>query len=295
MKAVGMASLTISPRPGLQFRMQLIDSPEPAVVALRRGEYPLSLRGVFSALETVAAPPSKVLDLGGYIGGFGLAAAAAGYEVAIVEANPRNAARIRDSARENTFAYPVKILEAAVGSAEGTVTFCADGPHGHVQSDKSSDRVTATVRQMTFAQALSEIGWLAPDFIKMDIEGSEGIVLRSALPWFAQGHRPILLFEANGHTLNWFGDSPRSLRSIVSQLGYSEYEVNDQGRLQMPSRFEPRCVMDYLASPTPLRAVLPARSPAQLLRRTAAALRSPSPEARRYTRRVLWNLLALKR
>ncbi len=286
-----MDSFLISPRPELTFRMHVPDTNEEAARTLRRGEYPFSLRGLFTALETVVKPPATVLDLGGYLGGFGLAAAAAGYEVAILEASPSNASFIRASAAANSFSFPVKVLEAAIGATEGTVNFCAKGPHGHVQSDKSSDTATVTVREFTLPGVLAEIGWVAPALIKMDVEGCEANVLRGAMSWFAEGHRPLILFEANGHTLSWFGDSPASLRSITSQLRYFEYEVNDEGGLQTPSRFEPRCVMDYLVSPTPFRGVLPARSWIRILRRTVTALRSPSPEARRYTRRSVGKFL----
>jgi FkbM family methyltransferase len=264
-------------------------------MTLGRGEYPVSLRPLFDVLQRVVEPPAKVLDMGGYLGGFGLAAAAAGYDVAIVEPNAENAQWIRQSVSVNHFAHDVRVVEAVVGGAEGSVEFCANGPYGHVHSNRSADASTHSVRQVTLPVLLAELSWAAPDFIKMDIEGSEARVLRTAGSWFAGGHRPILLFEANGFTLDWFGDTPTSLLALVGSFGYSLYEVDDEGRFREPSPFEPQCVVDYLASAEPLPGALPPRSTWQITRRTLRSLRSPSPHARHYTWRRLRAAASLSR
>jgi FkbM family methyltransferase len=277
----------VSPADGIRFRIAVPESSEPNAMTLGRGEYPVSLRPLFDVLQRVVKPPAKVLDMGGYLGGFGLAAAAAGYDVAIVEPNAENAQWIRQSVSINRFAHDVRVVEAVVGGAEDSVEFCANGPYGHVHSDRSADASTHSVRQVTLPLLLSELSWTAPDFIKMDVEGSEAKVLHTAGSWFACGYRPMLLFEANGFTLDWFGDTPSSLRTLVGSFGYSLYEVDDKGHFRQPSSFEPQCVVDYLATTRALDAVLPARSPWQVIRRTVSALRSPSPQARRYTWKML--------
>jgi FkbM family methyltransferase len=278
-----MQTTAVSPAPGIAFQIAVPESAEPSAVTLRRGEYPVSLQPLFQVLQRVVNPPARVLDLGGYLGGFGLAAAAAGYEVAIVEANPENARWIRTSAALNQFAARVEVSEVVIGAAGGSVEFCANGPYGHVRSDKSSDASTQRVRQVTLPALLDELRWPAPDFVKMDIEGSEAQTLRAARDWFASGHRPTLLFEANGFTLDWFGDTPSSLLALVASFGYTLYEVDERGRFRQPSRFEPQCVVDYLATTRTTFDVLPPRSPWQVARRTMRSLRSPSPQARGYT------------
>ena len=214
--------------------------------------------------------------LGGYLGGFGLAAAALGYEVVIVEANPQNARAIRASIAGNSFAHAVGLVEAAAGPSDGEVNFVANGPWGHVAATGSNPAGTCAVRQLSLVGVIRETGWVAPDFIKMDVEGSEARVLRGARSWFLEGHKPTLLYEANGHTLAWFGDSPAMLRHLVGSFGYHQYEVEQTGGLRIPSSFEPWCIVDYVASAKPLFPVQPARSAWQVLRRTAAALTSAS-------------------
>ena len=279
-------SCLVSPAADLTFRMCLPDSDEPNVRALRTGQYPQTLGALFSLLRTLMPAPAKVLDLGGYLGGFGLAAAAAGHEVTIVEANSDNAQWIRSSIEQNTFPRRVTLVEGAVGETDGPVNFLPNGPWGHVQRNETSTNV-ACVSMMTLPTLLASLGWTTPDFIKMDVEGSEGGVLRGADAWFASGHRPVILYEANGHTLQWFGDSPLTLRQFLAARGYYQYELQEDGLLRVPSAFEPRVLVDYLASPVPLPGALPARSAWKVLRRTAAALRRNSWPARRHVVRAL--------
>ena len=275
---------TVSAAPGVTFWIAVPDTDDPNVQMIRNGKYPPSLQGLFTALTTTLSAPARVLDLGGYLGGFGLAAAAAGYEVAIVEANPRNAEWIRRSLALNRFAYPVQVIETAVGEVERWVEFHAEGPYGHVQQEHSEANIR--VKQITLPALMQTIGWEAPSFVKMDVEGSEGGVLRGARSWFALGHRPTFLYEANGHTLHWFGDSQVKLRTMLASLGYHQYEVEPDGSIRVPTRLEPRVVVDYLASAQPLSA-LPHRSAWKVLRRTAAALRRRSRPSRMHVLRMV--------
>jgi FkbM family methyltransferase len=280
-----MDGYVVSPAPGVTFRISVPESNDPNVLAIRDGSYPPPLQGLFMALTATTPKPARVLDLGGYLGAFGMAAAAAGYEVAIVEANPENASWIRRSIGQNRFPYQVQLVETAVGEREGWVEFHAEGPYGHVQQTGRPGSVR--VKQITLPMLMHQLGWDSPAFIKMDVEGSEGGVLRGAAQWFAKGHRPVLLYEANGHTLSWFGDSQQGLRRFLVERGYYEYEVEDDGQLREPTRFEPRVVVDYLVSARPLSPVAPQRTRWQLLRRTAAALRRNSRPARRHVFRAL--------
>ena len=126
----------------------------------------------------------------------------------------------------------------------------------------------------------------------MDIEGNELRVLRGARGWFEAGHRPTILYEANGFTLAWGQHSPTELNAAIDSLGYYRYEMGDAGERRMPARFEPRCLVDYLASPVPLEA-LPARNWWAIFKRTVRAYQHGSAEARAYTTRHLLERLRL--
>jgi FkbM family methyltransferase len=243
------------------------------------GRLPHEVSALLSVLTRTTVPGSKVLDLGGYIGGFGLGAAALGYDVTIVEANPQNAALIQQSVDANRL--QVQLVHAAIGATPGEVRFVADGPWGHVAT--AADFNTVPVPQHTLPQLLTAVGWTAPAFIKMDVEGSEANMLIGAREWFAQGHRPVILYEANAVTLQWFQATPKHLNTLIDSLGYHRYEMADDGGLRIPNLFEPRALVDYLASPVPLAEVAPALSKWRIFKRTLRALRHPAPVARRYT------------
>ena len=205
----------------------------------------------------------------------------------MVEANPANAESITRSLAANTFAKPPQLVRVAIGATSGHVSFTSDGPWGHVTVGEASGEM---LPQITLPEVLQRVGWDAPAFIKMDVEGSEVNAMRGAAAWFASGHRPVVLYEANGHTLSWFQSSPRALNQVFDDLGYIRYEVEDDGGFREPAGFEPRCLVDYVVSPVALAAQPPRRA-WKLLKRTARALRSPSADARRYTRRLLWSSL----
>jgi hypothetical protein len=67
-------------------------------------------------------PGDRVLDLGGHVGTFALAAAALGCEVACVEAAPDNLALIEASIMRNGFDR-MRVVWGAVTDREGTLTF----------------------------------------------------------------------------------------------------------------------------------------------------------------------------
>ena len=268
--------------------MSVPEGQDPKLALYQQGLLPPEVKALLATLGRCVPPGSRVLDLGGYIGAFGLGAAALGYDVVIVEANPQNAAFIEASIASNTFARPVRLVSAAIGAKRGAVRFVSNGPWGHVATATDAD--TVSVPQYPLPDLLSQVGWTAPDFIKMDIEGSEALMLAGAAAWFAEGHRPTLLYEANAVTLAWFDASPRQLNHQIDALGYHRYEMDDDGQLRSLARFEPRCLVDYVASPVPLAAAAP-HSLWKTCKRTGRALMHPAPEARRYTRAHLWDTL----
>jgi len=168
------------------------------------------------------------------------------------------------------------------------VSFFPHGPWGHVNTATSHNATDAEVEveQRTLPQILELIGWETPDFIKMDVEGCELQTLTGAGDWFTKGHRPTILYEANGATLQWWQQTPKDLNARIDTLGYHRYEMTDDGGIRQPSAFEPRCLVDYIASPVPLPAQ-PALQTWSLVKRTIRAFQYGGPEARRYTFKLL--------
>ena len=58
------------------------------------------------------------------------------------------------------------------------------------------------------------------DFVKMDVDGFEGKVIRGARETLTK-HHPILFFEVTPSALRTNGEDPAELVSVLTGLGYS--------------------------------------------------------------------------
>jgi FkbM family methyltransferase len=182
-------------------------------------------------------PGDRVLDLGGHVGTFSLAAAALGAEVACVEASPDSIAALEASVGANRFDR-MRVIWAAVSDHDGVLEFVPNRAWGTVanptvtQSPAAINAATVqTVRvpAMTVHQILRRLGWSRVDFVKVDIEGSEIAALRSMSAFLAQPDAPIMLIEMNPFTLSFFGESVSELAALLGSHGYHCQVINPDG------------------------------------------------------------------
>ncbi len=247
----------------------------------------------FGLLPELTSPGGRVLDLGAHIGTFSLTAAALGYQVLAVEASPYNAALLCQSVTANQFAARVQVAPRAVGDREGEVEFVAAGPHGFIANDKVQ-APTVKVPLTTVQHILTDVGWDWVDFIKLDVEGSEPAVLRGLADLLSRPDAPPILIEVNGHTLDFFDETPQTLLTQLEALGYRCYLVQ-WGKLLIPARatdWQPEVLADYLAIKRPLpplRAwtIAPSSSPEVLRRRFVASAGADHPHIRQHVGRTL--------
>jgi FkbM family methyltransferase len=244
----------------------------------------------YRLLSELAPPGGTVLDLGAHIGTFTLYAAAQGYQVAAVDANPTNLALLRASLERNQF-HTVYPIQAAISDRAGLLEFVPAGPYG-VVANPAVVAPTIQVRADTAPALLNEIGWTQVDFIKLDIEGSEVHAVRGMAELLARPDAPAILFESNGFTLAMFDQTPNTLLRALEDVGYHSYLV-EPGLLTpvRASDFQPACNVDYLALKGPLRKLRQWRlgRPLSLhasVRRIAAEANQP-PEARAYMAQAL--------
>lgn len=72
------------------------------------------------------------------------------------------------------------------------------------------------------ADLIERHGFIKPDFIKMDIEGMEAIVLRN-MASVIEANRPILYIEISTSQLARFDDTPKMIENQLKDLGYRFY------------------------------------------------------------------------
>jgi FkbM family methyltransferase len=210
----------------------------------------------FYVLLDLMKPGDTVLDLGGHVGTFSLAAAALGCRVACIEAAPENAALLLASVARNGFDH-MHVIQAVATDHEGTLPFLPNGPWGTVSNTAvarspaliyGTELAPVTVRALTIDGLLGELRWDRVDFIKVDVEGSEVAAIRGMSQLLARPGSPLLLYESNGHALHFFGETPVRLHSGLQKLGYTSYQL-EPGRLVRihPVELQPECVVNCFA------------------------------------------------
>jgi hypothetical protein len=85
---------------------------------------------------------------------------------------------------------------------------------------KASATTTYRGRIVTIDQFLSESVARSPDFIKIDVEGAELMVLKGAADMFASGARPAMLIEIFAPWERAFGYGPWEPLELLHRLGY---------------------------------------------------------------------------
>lgn len=60
------------------------------------------------------------------------------------------------------------------------------------------------------------------DFLKLDVEGMEGCVLRGGRTTITKLH-PMVLLEFNPYVMRDFGDTPEAVQALLIELGYAQF------------------------------------------------------------------------
>jgi len=192
-----------------------------------RGDYEGDIQKVFSMH---VKPGAVVYDVGANIGFFSLVAARlVGPQGSVFsfEADPENAARLRENAKTNLMEQ-VSVVNSPVWSSNTRVFFATSSDHssrfvGSVQSQENGGngfyKLAITLDDFAHNHAL-------PDFIKMDIEGGETEALAGASELFKKA-RPFLLLEVHNR------DAEEYVKKWLSQQSYG-YQWLASGPAKLP-------------------------------------------------------------
>jgi FkbM family methyltransferase len=195
------------------------------------GSYELEVQ---RTLQERLKPGSVIYDVGANIGFYSLLAARQGAQVFAFEPDVQIAGSLERHARLNSLSAKIEVIRAAVFSTSGFVALePADTARGHgnahvgthTEPSNSTVQVPCTTLD-DFAQ-----GHIAPDTIKIDVEGAESNVLEGAEKLFTQ-YRPHLICEVHdpanasfvdtwlktrGYELRWLDSNkcfPRQLLAV---------------------------------------------------------------------------------
>lgn len=182
-------------------------------------------------------PGSVVYDIGAHAGFFTLLCSRlAGAEGRVYAFEPRreNIERLRRNIEANDAAN-VRIVPAAASDRTGEAAFVLHASTLEGSLALSGEPAAARVRTET-VDALVSGGMAPPDFIKIDVEGAEGAVIRGAVRTI-DAQRPLLLIEVH---------SPEAGREVAAAMPcrytYEDIETEIEAG-------EPLAPSHYLARP----------------------------------------------
>ena len=149
--------------------------------------------------------------------------------VVSVEASPNNLPYLRRTIQESDFKDRWYIIDKAFGNSEGKIDFYLNSSQlgafdGFHKSEGLGASTKINVTVTTLDLEWSAIGNPLVSFIKIDVEGSELMVLQGAINCIKKC-RPYIMIEWNQEWLNKFDCLPQSILDFVESVQYSLLSV----------------------------------------------------------------------
>lgn len=168
--------------------------------------------------------PEVVLDLGGYVGTYGLIAAKANphSKVFIFEPDTTNFKQISENIKANNLHNAV-VLQKAVSDVAGRVSF--KNYPGSEAGSISQDTGDSSVECTTIAAWMEETK-LTPTLIKMDVEGAEYKALSGGKKFLKESKDLRIILEVHYDLLKKFGDSQEKLWGLLDELSYDHFYLD---------------------------------------------------------------------
>lgn len=170
----------------------------PPGVNVLRVVTPVFHKRVYTPRGFELRPDDAVVDVGANIGAFAVfAAQRTRGRVLAIEPHPGNAAALRRNLRANS-AFRAEVAECAVADAPGVLPlFLGRSGTTHqlfAAGKDGGDGESVDVRVATFPELLAEHAFARVDFLKLDCEGAEGLIL-PALPDALLGAIRVIALE----------------------------------------------------------------------------------------------------
>jgi FkbM family methyltransferase len=178
-----------------------------------------------------------IYDIGAFQGLLTLFFATHGKHVVSYEPASRNHRRLIENLQLNNLTN-VTVRNIGLGSSRGSASLSYQPlmPGGASMEPSTAESIrrfhyeAEEIRITTLDEDIRENGLPAPDFIKIDVEGLEGEVLRGARETLA--NRPALFLEMHGETMNEKRRKCAEVVAILEQAGYPEiFHVESSSRI----------------------------------------------------------------
>jgi len=191
-------------------------------------------------------PGDTVLDVGANIGLWAMGAARAVGEsgsVHAVEPIPENHARLVSNLALNRLTR-LRTAQVAFSNQSGPVTMFRPryGNSGHPSLGRRDGvDVPIAIEATTLDDYCEGEGLARIDFVKIDVEGAELLVLEGATKLLASCDAPVILFEVNEDTAQKLGVRTADVKKLLGANGYKLFRFDgrrlravDLGRPEVP-------------------------------------------------------------
>jgi FkbM family methyltransferase len=208
---------------------------------------------VMRAFRDLTSPGALVLDVGASFGLYSVfAARLVGDGGRVFAFEPSSVADVlTDHLRLNGVADRVEVLRMIVGDDAGeaelwesTDSMFASVSRAAAERGASPNGKTQRhLRPMTTLDAFCASRQIAPDVVKIDVEGAEGRVLRGASDFLAKGRGHIFL-EVHPSVLMDLGETPDELSAYLERRGWGMTHIYQRG-----DATDPAATLHYLCAP----------------------------------------------
>jgi len=247
-RMAGRGTRTVATRSGIRWALDLDEGIDFAIWLLGAFE-----RSTVAAYAQIVRPGATTVDIGANIGAHTLFLARqvgpAGRVIA-VEPTAWAVERLRANLALNEALAAVVDVRQVMLAASATEalpdTLYSSWPlHGADVHPKlrARPKSTAGARALTLDALLQIEGVEHVDFIKLDVDGHEGAVLRGAVGTLARDH-PTIILELSPYILAEAGDSFDDLVGTLTRLGYRLYHLTSRRALPSDPALLARSIPD---------------------------------------------------
>jgi FkbM family methyltransferase len=197
-------------------------------------------RALLPILRRLVARDAVIFDVGAHAGQYTKLLARLAPEGFVYAIEPGSYTRtiLRLAVACNRLSKRVTILPLALGDHAGHATLTMpvkrSGAYGfglaHLGPSDREHSLTEVVEVRTLDMLVASLGLKRLDFIKADIEGHEGALLRGARETLAR-LQPTVLLEMNAEQLERAGDRLENAWSMLVDLGYAAHQATTSGTL----------------------------------------------------------------
>jgi len=148
------------------------------------------------------------------------------------EANPVLFRLLRWTVDINGFSARCVLNNVAVGDRTGVAKFCfshEEISRGHLGENDEESFVNQNVPMTTLDITLSDVGQV--DFLRMDAEGSEAMILTGAIELLDQSPGITIVTEWNPDFIRARGSDPNKMIALLSERGFIPHLIDGDGAL----------------------------------------------------------------